>query len=96
MTEKQNLTPDDITSGELWACEYKTVRMLDEQGKPVRNLPIGGTARGPGEYASTGVIVTRDRMNQRLELVDIYDQTRHVVNYTDVWDIDRAVIEDDA
>ena len=96
MTEKQNLTPNDITSGDMWACKYTTTRMLDSTGKPVRNLPLGGTAQGPGAYASVGVIVTRDRMNERLELVDIHDQTRHVVNYTDVWDIDRAVIEDDA
>lgn len=95
MTDEQNLTPDDISAGELWACEYRTTRMLDEQGRPVRNLPLGGTARGPGLYTSTGVIVTRDRMNQRLEIVDIHDQTRHVVNYEDVWAIDRAVIEDD-
>lgn len=94
MTETKTITPDDITSGDLWACEYRTTRMLGENGEPVRNLPVGGTARGPGLYESTGVIVVRDRMNQRLEVVDIHDQTRHVVNYADVWAIDRAVIED--
>ena len=95
MTEKQNLTPNDITSGELWACQYRTTRMLGLDGEPVRNLAVGETARGPGLYESTGVIVVRDRANQRLEIVDIHDQSRHVVNYADVWAIDRAVIESD-
>lgn len=95
MTEKQNLTPNDITSGELWGCQYRTTRMLGNDGEPVRNLAPGETARGPGLYESTGVIVTRDKMNQRLEIVDIHDQSRHVVNYADVWAIDRAVIEPD-
>ena len=89
------MTPDDITSGDMWACQYRTTRMLGHDNKPVRNLQLGQTARGPGLYESTGVIVTRDRRNRRLEIVDVYDQTRHVVNYDDVWDIDRAVIEED-
>lgn len=89
------MTPDDITSGSMWACKYRTTRMLLEDGTPARNLKLGETARGPGVYTSTGVIVTRDRRNQRLEIVDIHDQTRHVVNYSDVWDIDRAEIVED-
>ena len=89
------VTPDDITSGDMWACKYRTTRMLGHDGNPVRNLAVGETARGPGLYESLGVIVTRDRMNQRLEVVDVHDQTRHVVNYSDVWDIDRAVLEAD-
>lgn len=94
MTER-TYTPDDITSGEMWACEYRTTRMLDESGKPVRNQQPGDTAQGPGEYDSLGVIVTRDRMNQRLEVIDVHDQTRHVVSYDSVWAIEPAeVIED--
>jgi len=89
----KQVTPDEITSGEMWGCKYRTTRMLGEDGQPVRNLQLGATARGPGLYESTGVIVTRDRRNARLEVVDVYDQSRHVVNYTDVWDIDRAVVE---
>ena len=95
MPENKDFTPDDITSGELWACQYRTTRMLGHDGAPVRNLAVGQTAKGPGLYESTGVIVVRDRMNQRLEIVDAYDQSRHVVNYSDVWAIDRAVIEAD-
>jgi hypothetical protein len=95
MTTENELTPNDITSGELWACQYRTTRMLGNDGKPVRNMALGDTARGPGLYESTGVIVTRDRRNQRLEIVDVHDQSRHVVNYADVWAIDRAVIEQD-
>ena len=94
MTQNE-LTPDDITSGEMWACQYRTTRMLLEDGTPARNLAIGQTARGPGLYTSTGVIVTRDRRNQRLEVVDLYDTTRHVVNYSDVWAIDRAEVLED-
>jgi len=91
---QKNLTPDDITSGELWGCRYRTVRMLDDLGVPVRNLRPGDSARGPGLYESVGVIVTRDRRNRRLEIVDVHDQTRHVVSYDDVHSIDRAEIED--
>lgn len=94
-TDNSNFTPDDITSGEMWACEYRTTRMLGEDGAPVRNQQPGETARGPGEVDSVGVIVTRDRRNRRLEVVDVYDQTRHVVSYDNVWAIEPAeVIED--
>ena len=93
-TTPRQILPDEITSGDLWACEYKTTRMLDANGDPARNLQLGETARGPGLYTSTGVIVTRDRRNRRLEIVDVHDQTRHVVSYDDVWNIDRAEIVD--
>lgn len=93
--KEQQIQPDNITSGELWACRYRTVRMLNEQGEPARNLKPGDTARGPGEYTGTGVIVTRDRRNRRLEVVDVHDASRHVVSYDDVWDIDRAEIVED-
>lgn len=93
--ENKTVTPDDITSGEMWACEYRTTRMLDSAGKPVRNQQPGDTARGPGLYSSVGVIVTRDRRNKRLEVMDVHDQTRHVVSYDDVWAIEPAEVIDD-
>lgn len=90
------MTPDDITAGETWAARYRTTRMLGTDGKPVVNLKIGETAKGPGTWESTGVIVVRDQQSRKLELVDIFDSTRHVVDYGDVWDIDRAeILEDD-
>jgi hypothetical protein len=89
-------TPDDIVAGETWAARFRTTRMLDSNGKPVANLKIGATAKGPGDWESTGIIVKRDAESRKLELIDIFDQTRHVVDYGDVWDIDRAeILEDD-
>lgn len=90
-------TPDDITAGEMWACQFRTTRMLTENGEPVnpRNIRPGDTARGPGEYVGLGVIVKRDSGNRRLEVIDVADQTRHVVDYGDVFDIDRAEVIDD-
>lgn len=87
--------PEDITPGETWACKYKTVRMLDDNGKPVVNQRPGDTAAGPGEWTSLGVIVTRDREARRLEVRDLHDATTHVIDYGDAWDIDRAVLIDD-
>jgi hypothetical protein len=88
--------PNDITPGETWACRYKTTRMLGEDGRPVINQRPGDTAKGPGEWQSIGVILTRDRENRRLEIRDLEDGTTHVVDYGDAWDIDRAVyIEDE-
>ena len=88
------MTPNDITAGELWACKYRTRRMIGHDNRPVRDMRVGETARGPQTWESVGVITTRDREAQRLEIVDIYDHTRHIVNYEDVWDIDRAVMEE--
>lgn len=90
-------TPDDITPGEMWACQFTTTRMLNKDGVPVnpRNMRPGDTAQGPGKYTTLGVIVKRDRDSRRLEIVDVNDQTRHVVDYGDVHDIDRAEVIDD-
>lgn len=88
------MTPNDITAGELWACKYRTVRMIAHDNRPVQNLKIGEAARGPQTWESVGVITTRDRESQRLEITDIYDHSVHIVNYEDVWDIDRAVMEE--
>jgi hypothetical protein len=89
-------TPNDITPGETWACRYRTTRMLGEDGQPVVNQRPGDRARGPGVWESLGVILTRDRENRRLEVRDLYDNTTHVVDYGDAWDIDRAVFMDDS
>jgi hypothetical protein len=88
------MTPDDITAGELWACKYRTMRMIAHNNRPVQNMRPGDTARGPQAWESIGVITTRDREQQRLCVVDIYDHSTHIVNYADVWDIDRAVMEE--
>lgn len=88
------MTPDDITAGELWACKYRTTRMIAHDNRPVRGMRVGETARGPQAWESVGVITTRDREQQRLQIVDVYDHTTHIVNYEDVWDIDRAVMEE--
>ena len=90
------MTADDIVAGETWAARFRTTRMLDTDGKPVANLKIGASAKGPGPWESTGIIVKRDSASRKLELIDIFDQARHVVDYGDVWDIDRAeILEDD-
>jgi hypothetical protein len=88
------MTPNDITAGELWACKYRTTRMIAHDNRPVIDLKIGEAARGPQAWESVGVITTRDRESQRLQVVDIYDHTTHIVNYEDVWEIDRAVMEE--
>lgn len=88
------MTPNDITAGESWACRYRITKMLDENGKPVRNLKIGETAAGPGYVEGIGVIVKRDVNSQLLELKDIQTQETHVVPFDDVWDIDRAEYKD--
>jgi|TARA_B110000259_G_C13969951_1_gene384280 hypothetical protein len=93
---QQNMTPNDITAGETWAAKFRTTRMLGTDGKPVVNLKVGETAQGPGNWESVGIIVKRDTASSKLELVDVFDQTRHVVDYGDVWDIDRAEIVEDA
>jgi hypothetical protein len=90
------MTPDDIVAGETWAAKFRTTRMLGTDGKPVTNLKLGESAKGPGVWESVGVIVKRDTVSRKLELVDVFDQTRHVVDYGDVWDIDRAeILEND-
>lgn len=90
-------TPDDITAGEMWACQFKTTRMLTRDGVPVSpaNMRPGDTAQGPGEWSALGVIVKRDPQARRLEIIDVNDQSRHVVDYGDVWDIDRAEVIDE-
>lgn len=85
------MTPHDITAGESWACRYRITKMLDKDGKPVRNLQVGDTAAGPGPVEGIGLIVTRDLEKELLELQDLETKQKHVVPFADVWDIDRAV-----
>ena len=94
MAEATDMTPNDIVAGEMWGCRYRTTRMLDKDGKPVKNLQIGETAAGPGEVTGTAIIRTRDKEKELLELVDLETQEVLVVPYADVWDIDRAVVPD--
>ena len=95
MAEATNLTPYDITAGESWACKYKVTRMLDAEGNPVKNLQIGQSAAGPGEVEGVALIKTRDCEKELLELEDIETHDVFVVPFADVWDIDRAVVQED-
>lgn len=84
------LTPYDITAGEPWGCRYRVTRMLDKDGKPVKNLQIGEAAAGPGEVEGVGIIKTRDVEKELLELVDIETQEVFVVSFANVWNIDTV------
>lgn len=88
-------TPRDITAGETWACRYRTTVMLGHDDKPVQNLKLGETAKGPGTVEGIGIIKTRDIERELLEVVDIQTQKTHVVAFQDVWDIDRAELIED-
>lgn len=88
------MTPHDITAGESWACRYRITKMLDKNGKPVKNMKIGETAAGPGYVEGTALIQKRDLEKELFEVIDIDTQEVHVVPFADVWDIDRAVYKD--
>jgi hypothetical protein len=84
----------DIVAGESWGCRFRVTTFIDEQGKPVntRNTPLGGKIKGaPGEYASWGVIKTRDTENRLLVVEDQQLKGREwTVAWDNVWDVDRV------
>jgi len=76
----------DITPGSSWACEFTTTTWLDAQGAPInaRNLQIGQPHPGqPGEYASIGVIRTRDCERELVEVVDTRSDCVFTVSWAD-------------
>lgn len=83
---------NSIPAGESWACTYTVVAWLDSQGKPIatpRNLQPGQAHPGkPGEYTGTGVLQTRDRDQQLVQLWDPALETSVTVHYdaTRDWD----------
>ncbi len=81
----------DCEPGTSYACRFKTLAFLDEQGRPVQvNLTIGQAHPGtPGVYESVGIIQIRDLENQRVQLQDTQSDLTFAVNIQDCWDIDR-------
>lgn len=93
------MTLDQIQTGQQksYACKFRTVTFLDDNGKPVqsRNLQPGQAHPGtPGEYVGLGIIQIRDTVNRRVQLIDVNTHTVHTVDYSACWDVDTAEIKD--
>ncbi len=89
MTEQ---TIHNITTGESWACRFRTTTFLDSNGEPVKvtNLQMGQAHPGaPGEYTSIGIIQVRDKDREVVQLEDTRSHQQFVVDFEDCWDIDR-------
>lgn len=84
------MTIDDVPAGAHCQATFQVRTLVNEQGKPVntRNLKPGERTVGkPGFYTSTGMIKTRDRTRQLVEIVDFEMDRVWCVHYGDVTDL---------
>lgn len=79
----------DITPGQSYACRFRTVTVLDEQGQPVPNLS-DSPVKGPGVYEGIGVLAQRDLDNELVRLKDKWSGQEFVVSFKDIWEIDTV------
>ena len=81
---------DDIPEGAHCQANFKVRTLVNEKGEPVntRYLKPGERTTGkPGFYNSTGMIKTRDRTRQLVEIVDFARDKTWCVQYSDVTDL---------
>jgi len=90
------MTIDDIPAGLPCRATFRVRTLVDTQGLPVntRNLKPGDRTHGkPGWYTSTGLIKTRDRTRQLVEIEDLSRDKTWIVHYNDVSNLE--IISDD-
>lgn len=88
------MTIYEVEPGKSYACKFKIITMLKEDGTLPRNPTLGETFAGPGEYESLGVIKKRDVENKCVELIDTKTYKTFVVGFDYIWDIDEAEFVD--
>jgi hypothetical protein len=95
MTKKYTL--DTITTGESWACRFRTQTFVLADGSLADNTSTapGEPAQGTlGVYQGIGVISVRDTNSRRVVVQDTASGREFVVDEQDTWDYDRAVYVD--
>lgn len=81
------MTIDDLPTGQPCRAAFRVRTLVDTSGLPVntRNLKPGERTSGkPGWYCSTGLIKTRDKTKQLVEIVDETRDRVWIVSYNDV------------
>jgi len=80
-------TINDIPPGESWATKFRTTTFcLDGVPVTATNLALGQPHPGePTVYEGLGIIKTRDKDSELLELIDTQSQQQFTVNYADCW-----------
>lgn len=98
MTEETTTwTIATIAEGESWACKFRTMQMMDDEGNFVntQGLAPGSKISGsPSVYESWGLIETRDLDKQLVEIRDQKSNRLFVAHWDDCWDVDRAEFSD--
>ena len=90
----KTLTPQDITAGEAWGCEFTVRTWMDRTTQqpcdPPEEAPTELSDVQPGEWHSWGVIAVRDLENQLLEVEDAQVSRTWIISFDDARNIDRV------
>lgn len=85
---------EDIESGNSYACKFKVKTFINDEGTPVstKHLQPGQSVDGePGDYEGFGIIKTRDKEKELVEIIDInMPDQEWVVSWDNCWDIDSV------
>jgi len=81
---------EDLTAGESWACKFKVMTFLDNDGQIVdAKLNVGEKHPGaPGVYEGLGIIKVRDLENNLVKLIDVASNKEFCVDWDNCWDPD--------
>lgn len=91
------MKPEDLLSGQSYACKFRIKTYLDDHGAPLdlTLLPAEPGKVKTGDWVSWGVIAKRDTENRLLEVEDQQVQRIWILNWDEVWDIDTAAYPED-
>lgn len=89
-----NYTPEDITAGSAWGCEFRVRTWINTEtgaiADPPDEPPTELSDVQPGEYSSWGVISIRDTESRLFEIQDAAAERSWVVPWDDCWNIDTV------
>jgi hypothetical protein len=83
----------DIEPGKSYACKFVVKTFVDVNNNPVdtSQLTVGEKVPGvPGNYNGFGIIITRDTVNQLVEIWDEQQQRTWIVAWADINDVDSV------
>ena len=93
-----NYTPNDITAGSAWGCEFRVRTWLhtetSQPADPPTEAPTELSDVQPGEWCSWGVIAVRDLDSELFEIEDAQCDRKWVVPFRDCWNIDTVEYTD--
>lgn len=81
---------EDLKAGESWACKFKVLTFLDDDGNLIdKKVNLGEKHPGkPGLYEGLGIIKIRDIEKNLVKLIDTKSQREFCVDWNDCWDPD--------